>query len=485
MTRELHDRVDELALKLIDGEISDRETEELSRLTMAPAERARLVRLLQLEAFLQPCPTSIADQVIDRFARERRRRVADGVMKRVAMLPEPVRTPVNRHGNDRARRAIYGGGIALAACLILAILWKGAFRSTEVAIAQLNVNDAHVQLLDADGMARPLNHARTLTIHAGDTIVTSQAIDPVGVKYEDGTTIDLLGDSRVSFRQRSEGSKQLRVLSGFLQANVTPQPAGRPLQILTSTATLDVLGTTLGVEVRDERTQVEVIAGRVAMTRNVDGKRVEVEAGRLATATHRIDGQMTPRPFPSLPDAWSQDFSHGLPNGWLAGELMSTDHGNAVRAAGDGHGNESNIAVTTQNAWHEGQHGLFSLHPDSVLNIRFRQSHVAPLRVMLVTRQYPPKPIEHGERARGTNLYYENSNWNAHLAPHQWHTISIPLGQPSYHGKRKSFSHDALDVSGLAAFMLQVSSLDQEIGLTVEQIWVTRQTAGNEHGSAR
>ncbi len=361
---------------------------------------------------------------------------------------------------------------AVAASLLLAVfLWQG-HKSNDQVIARLTVHDDGVQLFDVRGVAlRTPKVGQTVDLSTGQVVRTPRSIDSAVIDYEDGTRIELLGDAEMILSESRQGAKQLNVAAGLIQADVTPQPEGLPLLILTSTATLEVLGTSLGVDVNKTSTQLEVASGLVAMTRRSDGKRIEVAAGQLATATESTGAPLDAAQFPFLPDQWSEDFEDGLPLGWWAGRLVATESGWAVLASGDGHGIENNIAVTTQNAWREGEHGLFNLRRDSVLHIRFRQQRPAPLRLMLVTRAYPPD-----SRRRGVNLYYEDPSWNANIPSGQWQTISVPLSEVSYFGKRESFQKGAVGLEGLAAFIVQLTSMDRDIGLTVDRIWVTRRS---------
>ena len=362
--------------------------------------------------------------------------------------------------------------VAVAASLLIVFFsWPEPVANPRT-IARLMVHDSGVTLADPQGNLQPSpTVGQSLPLTTGQIVRTSDSLDAADIVYDDGTIIELASDTEVTLSRSAAGSKQLRVAAGLIQADVAPQPGPTPLRITTSTATLEVVGTSLGVDVNEASTKLEVASGLVSMTRRVDGKRVEVASGQLATATSSTKTAFDSQPFPALPDRWSEDFRDGLPNGWSAGELVWTNNGSAVLAAGDDRGVENNIAVTTHNAWREGQHALFSLHNDSVLHIRFRQRRFAPLRLMLVTRTYPPS----GKR-RGVNVYYEDPSWNANILPGQWHTISVTLADVSYFGKRGDFQTGNLKLEGLATFMIQLTSMNEDVGLTVDRMWATRTT---------
>lgn len=382
--------------------------------------------------------------------------------------PSSVPTPVVQ--GRRSRVTWIAMAFAVAASLMLAMfLWRRppVERGFE---ARLLVHGSGVQLYDHNGKPLPSPPVgQSIDLTWGQSIRTPRTIDSAEIGYGDGTMVELSSDTAVTLTRTKQGAKEIHVAAGLIQAEVAQQPPNLPLRITTSTATLEVLGTSLGVDVDASSTLLEVASGRVAMTRRSDGERIEVAAGQLATATEDSGVPLDSKSFPSLPDAWSVDFEDGLPSGWWAGRRIPTETGWAVLAAGDEHGVENNIAVTTQNAWREGQHGLFNLHDDSVLHIRFRHGNVAPMRLMLVTRAYPP-----GNGRRGVNLYYEDSSWNADLLSNTWRTISVSLSEVSYFGKRDNFKTGKPELEGLAAFTVQFTSMNQDIGLTVDRIWVTR-----------
>lgn len=340
-----------------------------------------------------------------------------------------------------------------AQVLLLAIGWHALPQAEDrVFLATLSI----------DGKAEPLQ--------VGRVVVTEDSDDSAEIVYPDGTYVEILGSSKVVVEQDADGRKRLRVVEGAIQADVAPQPAGRAMMISTPTATLEVLGTSFGVGARQDSTQLDVASGRVSMTRKSDGQRIEVAAGQFAKASKSADESLSPMPLPKLPDTWSEDFANGLPSGWHAGKLISNERGNAVRAAPDDQGKENNVAVTTHNAWREGQHALAQLHSDSVLNVRFRQDAPAPLRIMLVTRAYPREDGRFGK-----NFFYENDSWTADLPSGPWRTISIPLSEASYTKKRGNIESGPEPVDGLAVFMLQVTTLEQDVGLTVDRIWISRE----------
>ncbi len=457
-------RLEELTLRFCDGELSRAESAELERLLRDDAAAARFRSTVLIEGELwaagrDSASTVVADSVLERLRRDRCGRTETAVMTSLRKASPTWLKPAACESASLWGWSVGCLAVAVAVLLLLGFGWHvwhqpGEWHQPDEAV--------FIATLSINGNSEPLQ--------AGRVITTVGNADSGEIEYADGTHVEILDNSKVVVEQDSDGRKRLTVVEGAVRADVAPQPAGRPMMINTPTATLEVLGTSFGVESGDFATQLDVASGRVSMTRKIDGKRIEVAAGQFAKASKSADESLSPLPLPKLPDTWSEDFAAGLPDGWQAGRLIASEEGNAVWAAPDGHGKENNVAVTTHNAWREGQHALAQLHNDSVLKVRFRQDAPAPLRIMLVTRAYPREG-----RRFGKNFFYEDDSWNSDLPRGQWRTISVPLSEASYTKKRGNIDNGPEPVDGLAVFMLQVTTLEQDVGLTVDRMWISRE----------
>ena len=467
-------RLDELTLKLLDRTISDDEVKELAELSAEGEGRESLRRLMELESHLHLSgQSSVADRVLDQIQQERCDRVEESVMRAVtesgsfAQAGTHDSTP-----NYKSRVAITVIGIAIAACLLF-VFFRGEQKDDrDSVIAVLNRHGSAASVLDVEGSDRSLGGPdQPLDLRSSDTIETFHAIDTAEIVYADGTKVELLGETKVRISESPNGAKQIQVLTGLIQADVTPQPSGMPLRIVTESATLEVLGTTLGVEVRDDSTQLGVATGRVAMTRKADGQRVEVQAGRFATATESTSEPLQSHPFPTLPREWSEDFEKGLPSGWRSGERVELLDAVAVKAIRSMRTKEDRFVLTSQNAWQEGDHALCAIDQDSVLHLRIRQSAFARITIMVGTRSYPP-----ATGRTGGNLFYTKKAWNEDLPADTWKTISIPLKDIGWQIKQGKRSSGPFQWQGLAAYLIHVSTMEQDSGLMIDRIWITHPT---------
>lgn len=116
------------------------------------------------------------------------------------------------------------------------------------------------------------------------------------VSMEDGTTVRLMPDSRLSYvpvDHQSPVNRRAR-LEGRAYFDVAPRQTG--LLVETPTATATVLGTSFGVEAMENETRVALVDGSLALAANIDrGRAVVLEPGQLSRVP--ADG------LPSEPEA--------------------------------------------------------------------------------------------------------------------------------------------------------------------------------------
>lgn len=471
-------RLDELIMKLLDQTIDGDELRELTNLTRSSEGQESLLRLMELESHLQASGySSAADQVIGQIQQERCDRVERGVMTAISESGNSVGVRTHQSANRSLSRLTFMlvGMTAAAACLLFLFV-SNSTENSKNEIAQLNPHGSVVTILDADGKPRFADHAnQPLKLHPNETIEISQAVDTAEIVYADGTKLELLGETRVRLIETPDGAKQVTILSGLIQADVVPQPEGRPLRIVTQAATLEVLGTTLGVEVREASTQLGVATGRVAMTRMADGERVEVEAGRFATVTESTNEPLQSHPFPELPTEWSEDFESGLPPGWGTGQLVEHAGGWAVLATSSPRSDNGRFVVTSHNAWQEGDHALCKIDRHSVLHLKIRQRVFARITIMIGTRSYPP-----ASGRIGGNLFYTKKSWNEELPADTWKTISVPLKDVDWQMKQGKKVNGPSDLAGIAAYLIHISTMSQDAGVTIDRMWITNEAEANQ-----
>ncbi len=120
---------------------------------------------------------------------------------------------------------------------------------------------------------------------AGQEVVASGVSSAAGLKFEDGTRVDLGGQS--SFAELP--GRRLSLPAGSLRSVIVKQPADRPLVFVTPHAEATILGTAIRLTVDPRSTILEVEEGKVRFKRLLDGKIIDVPAGHFAVASGGIE----------------------------------------------------------------------------------------------------------------------------------------------------------------------------------------------------
>jgi hypothetical protein len=187
---------------------------------------------------------------------------------------------------------------------------------------------------------------------------------------------------------------------------------------------------------------------------------VNLAGGQAAEVSPQAD--LRPTPIQSVPDHWSLDFNDGLPPGWQTGQLVFNDLPEGSRAAARTAAVEENgrgrYQLRSHNAWSK---GLFTLHDDSWIHIRYRLEKPGTFLLYVVCRQHDFRQPVCTVLTPGNYRQTE---------PNRWHTLTLPLRR--FHRAR---AQDIVPFDGqLVAFHLVFDSPEHNPGLKVDRIWVTR-----------
>ena len=203
-----------------------------------------------------------------------------------------------------------------------------------------------------------------------------------------------------------------------------------------------------------------MLEGDIRVTRLSDQRSVALAGGQSAEISPQAD--LKSAPIAAVPDIWSLDFNDGLPPGWQTGQLVFNDLPEGSRAVARTAAVEENgqrrYQLRSHNAWSK---GLFTLHDDSWIHIRYRLEKPGTFLLYVVCRQH-----DFGEPVC-TVLTPGNLQ---QTEPNRWHTLTLPLNQ-----FRRARARDIIPLQGqLVAFCLVFDSPEHNPGLTVDRIWVTR-----------
>lgn len=133
-------------------------------------------------------------------------------------------------------------------------------------------------------------------VREGQTIKTDA--DSAVLAFPDGTRVELAPRTlirRVSEREKNAG-KFLDLAIGKITADVTRQPAGRPLVVATPQARARVVGTRFTLEAQPKSTRLEVAEGKVRLARPSGITSVLVPSGYFAVAAPGAPLEARPLP---------------------------------------------------------------------------------------------------------------------------------------------------------------------------------------------
>jgi hypothetical protein len=292
------------------------------------------------------------------------------------------------------------------------------------------------------------------------------------LRFADGSTIVVASDSAVTVDLRNE-QKFVDVVSGYISAAVEPQPAGKPLTINTAEAVVEVVGTELAISRLPSATTLSVTGGKVRMRRNADGQLVEVQSGEYAVAADRshkaFSQDYRAYELGACPSQWTENFETGLPPNWRSGRWTSDGlpAGSTGGVIADQQSPGDDYCVCTNVNEEIWKRGLVEVHEDSVLNIRMKIEGDQFYHVLLFMRGQMHYEYQEPRVTRG--------EWQG-----KWRTLRIPLSAFKRTSREFALGDDFETRAHVPPhlkrpiYMLLVSSQKQDIGLTIDKIWITR-----------
>jgi hypothetical protein len=284
-------------------------------------------------------------------------------------------------------------------------------------------------------------------------VSTSGANSSAVLAYADGTAVALAGDSALTV---AATGRRLNLRSGYATADVR-----RPgtLVLATTVATLSGLAdavATLGHAVR--ATEVCVHRGRVTVSDPAGDELAVVGAGEQLTV--QDGGGLRRQPLPDTPDDYAWDLTRPLPDGWAVGTRRVTAAGPVVVPEyweDPYYGGVAMYQVRSHQPWAT---GLFRLHRDSRVRVRYRATDTGPGQVCFCVRRPDPRLPE-------TGMLEYNGTFEETPAG-RWRTLDIPATDLLDNKHAPKF--DAPWVGFLVIF----NTYEADLGLEVMEFRVTR-----------
>jgi ferric-dicitrate binding protein FerR (iron transport regulator) len=288
------DRFDELCQSYLLGTISGEEMEELDqRLKDDEGSRAKFTAAARLDTNLRDAASSF-------------------------------------EGKDEAKSSIIPAkqkwqlGLGMVAALVLvAILISQFYRGSSSekspgAIEEIarvsDLNGAVTWIADGEQAEGNLEVGDELT---GGTLEVSSLDSWAKIVFQDGSSVWVSGPAVVTISDGSAG-KMIRLREGDLSLDVSPQPEGKPMRVITPSAEALVLGTQFNVSANSSSTSLTVNEGKVQVTRLADGSIQEVGADHRVVAALEHESPFRASPRGDYVRIWKSEFPRDIRQGKLS-----------------------------------------------------------------------------------------------------------------------------------------------------------------------
>ncbi len=333
-------RIEELTLRLVDGELSDEGAHELDGLLASDSEARRVfVSQLKIEGALRGSlrQPGLAGAVIERLRLGRKSRIVAGVMREIrpAVRPRSLSTARPWQGYVLAASVLLAAGV-------LTVRWRRS--QPGPAPASSDLAPSFATLTAASGTVTVSRGAVKQTAAAGLALVPGDRIETAAGS---GATLAYLGASRFVLNAEAtftldgarsaateEGSQQESLLHldrGRLEAWVSPQPPGRTIAFVTPHARAIVFGTGFSLAVTAKATRLTVNEGKVIFVRLRDGRTIDVGASQHAQSDEGEPAIANPPPTPTAPPprsavvtVFSLDFEDGQTSASADGQTSAS-----------------------------------------------------------------------------------------------------------------------------------------------------------------
>lgn len=236
----------------------------------------------------------------------------DDVMLRLPCCPE--QKPMRKIGKRFWRLAL----TAAAAAAVTAITLF-SMKSAPRIMARITAMSGSVQWTSGGGRVR-----HDLEVGAalyGGVMETLTHDSWVECTYLDGTKITISGRAMATLSE-DDRQKIIHLREGSLSADVTPQPKGKPMRMITRTAEAEVLGTQFNVVSELQSTRLTVNKGLVQVRRLADGSTRKVPANHVIVAELEEETEFKPQLRKEFVTEWKASMTKDI---WYGKRMPGRD----------------------------------------------------------------------------------------------------------------------------------------------------------------
>jgi ferric-dicitrate binding protein FerR (iron transport regulator) len=219
---------------------------------------------------------------------------------------------------------------ALAAMVVLAVMIKSSWQTATIpppGLSEAPPEKVPVNVTAPDLSDVIVESGKELKLaaedYSGRKIITRERAGAL-VSYKDGTTIELKESARIKLGlANANKGKELESLDGRIIVNAAPQPKDLPLQVKSIHGTVSVIGTVFWLNVDKQGTRVDLLKGKVNLTRADDNSTLQLAAGQQAVIAPATALKATPVKFEDGPLLYREEFDAALKNWRSEGAQLS------------------------------------------------------------------------------------------------------------------------------------------------------------------
>ena len=219
------------------------------------------------------------------------------------------------------------GAVAALIALVFAFQYSRRGPAPETAISDAGSQpkatpaEPEKKAVEVQDVIVEANTEKTLTAEdlAGRKVITREKAVAY-IQYKDGTAIELKENTQVRWgRADAQKGKEVEALAGSMSIHAVPQPPDRPLQIVSAHGRVTVLGTTFWLSVDGQGTRVDLLKGKVGLTRASDNTTLQLTEGQRAVLAPGAVLEAAPLKLEKGKLLYSEEFDPQLKNWDKAG----------------------------------------------------------------------------------------------------------------------------------------------------------------------
>jgi len=167
---------------------------------------------------------------------------------------------------------------AVAACLLIGFtVWRHIQQTASSIGPEIGLINGQGDILIKRG-DMPIPVKASTAVHNGDVILVGLQAMAV-LRYNNEDTILKIQEGSLITLDNKNKAKNVFLQKGVIIASVTPQPKDMPMTLTTPKACATVLGTKLTLKSTEVSTHLDVIQGKVRISRSSDNNSAEVSTG--------------------------------------------------------------------------------------------------------------------------------------------------------------------------------------------------------------